>query len=652
MMGMPRSLRKAAFAYVLAMGLATPVAGAVPVIAPGSAYKQANLVSDVAGVALLQDSPLVNPWGVSLTATSPFWVANNGSSTARIYREDPASDAVILNPTLAGITIPGGLPTGTVANSTADFVITSGSASAPARFLFASITGNISGWEPTVPAAGSTTAVVAASQPGHMYTGLTLANNGAGNFLYAADFANGAIDVFNGAFALQPTVAFPFVDPTIPTTPGNTFHPYSVQNIGGSLYVTYAKVGPGGTPEFGVGNGFVRRFNANGVRDLTFGINNGPLDTPWGITVASPGFGIFGNALIIGNRTPAGTSPSLHAFNATTGAFLGTLQDESGVGIQIDFPGALTPGNGAAAGDTNALYFSAGVGSQQHGLFGVLRPSTATATSLIQFSATDYAANETSGTVSITVTRQGDTSGASTVNYAALIESQPGRASASDFALAPGTLTFAPGETSRTFSVAITNDTIVEGNETLQLVLSNPTGASLGSPNTATLTISDNGTGTSNVAIVVTGPGSVSPGATFAFTLTVTNAGPDTATGVTTTDTLPAGVTFISSTASQGTCGGAVVVTCVLGTLASGATATVTLTVQAPAAPTTVSNTASVQATQADPAPANNTSTATVAVGLAAGGVRQVPTLSQWSLLLLAALLASMGMLKVRPPRE
>src|SRR6185436_18609808 len=159
------------------------------------------------------------------------------------------------------------LPTGTVANPVAtEFVLPGACASAPcgANFLFASETGNIVGWDPNAPAAGSTTGVIAASHPGHVYTGLALANNGTGNFLYAADFANGAIDVHNNAFALQPTASFPFADPTIPTVAGNTYHAYNIQNIGGSLYVTYAKVGTGGLPESGVGNGFVRRFNANG----------------------------------------------------------------------------------------------------------------------------------------------------------------------------------------------------------------------------------------------------------------------------------------------------------------------------------------------------------------------------------------------------
>ncbi len=139
----------------------------IPVIAPGSAYRLTHLVSDSPGVAPVLDPLLVNPWGISMTASSPFWVANNGTSTSMLYRGDVGGAPLAKNPGLAGITIPGGLPTGTVANpSTTDFVVTSGTASGRANFLFASITGNITGWNPNVPAAGSTAAQIAASHPG------------------------------------------------------------------------------------------------------------------------------------------------------------------------------------------------------------------------------------------------------------------------------------------------------------------------------------------------------------------------------------------------------------------------------------------------------------------------------------------------------
>src|SRR5437763_697908 len=370
---------------------------AIPSPTPGTVYRQTNLISDIPGLAPVLDLLLVNPWGVTATSSSPFWVANNGTSTTQLIRGDVGGAPVVLNPNPQTITIPGGLPTGTVANPVStEFVLPGACASAPcgANFLFASITGNITGWDPNAPVAGSTTAVIAASQPGHVYTGLAYANNGSGNFIYAADFANGTIDVFNSSFALQPTASFPFADPTIPTTPAsNTFHPFNIQEIGGSLYVTYAKVDPmTGKDEEGVGNGFVRRFNTNGVRDPTFGINNGPLNSPWGITLAPASFGIFGGALLVGNFGEG--NPSIHAFNPTTGAFLGTLQNEAGDGIEIDELWALRFGNGGAGGDVNTLYFTSGLGEEEHGLFGKLNPTTAQATSPIQFATDDFTIGE------------------------------------------------------------------------------------------------------------------------------------------------------------------------------------------------------------------------------------------------------------------
>lgn len=387
------------------------------------------------------------------------------------------------------VTIPGGLPTGTVFNGANDFNVTPPmGVPAPARFMFASETGNITAWQTAL----GTTAQIVASQPGHDYTGLAIANNGSGNFLYAADFANGTIDVFNSSFALQPAASFPFVDPTIPTTSGNTYHPFNVQNIGGSIYVMYAKVGTDGDAEPGVGNGFVRRFNTNGVLDLTFGINNGPLNAPWGCAVAPGNFGLFSGDLLIGNFGEG--NPSIHAFSVTTGAFLDTIQDESGNGIEIDELWALTVGNGGNGGDPNTVYFSAGPAEEEHGLFGSIKQTTESATSLIQFSTDTYAIGEGTGKIQITVTRSGDASGAATVNYNTFDESQVGHASQkSDYEIALGKVSFAPGETSKTFDVLIVDDKFIEGDEIINLALSNATGAGvgLGTPHEAEITIAD-----------------------------------------------------------------------------------------------------------------------------------------------------------------
>lgn len=474
-------------------GQVTPLAVATPT--PGTRYRQTNLVSDVPGFALIQDPLIVNPWGVSMTSSSPFWLANNGTSTSSLYRGDVGSTVFFKQPGMPNITIPETPPsiTGTVSNSggTTDFVVSSGSASAKANFLFASLSGKIYGWSPNVPAAGSTVATQAASQPGHVYTGLTMANNGTANFLYAADFANGTIDVFNSTFALQPAATFPFADPTIPTTPGNTYHPFNIQNIGGLLYVAYAKVGPDGRDAEGVGNGFVRRFNANGVRDLTFGINNGPLNSPWGMVLAPSSFGLFGGAFLVGNFGEG--NPSIHAFNPTTGAFLGTLVNEAGDGIDIDELWALTFGNGGSGGDPNTLYFSAGTGEEEHGLFGSIKPITTFSPALVQLSATDYIIGEGNGSIQITITRSGDVSGAATVNYSTFDENQTGHANQkTDYEIAVGTVRFNPGETGKTFNLLLVDDKFVEGDETVEIELSNPTGAGLGSPHGAEVTITDN----------------------------------------------------------------------------------------------------------------------------------------------------------------
>ncbi|MBV8516168.1 MAG: TIGR03118 family protein, partial [Acidobacteria bacterium] len=416
------------------------------------------------------------------------------------------------------------------------------------------------------------------------------------------------------------------------------YAPFNIQNLGGSLYVTYAKVGMDGEEENGPGNGYVRKFNTDGVRDLTFAINNGALDAPWGVAVAPASFGIFSGDLIVGNFSDAG---QLHAYNATTGAFIGTLQDPSGAPIEIDQLWALQFGNGGNGGDVNALYFTAGIADETHGLFGVLRATAAQPASLIRFVADNFAAAETQGSVNITVIREGDTSGSATVNYAAVTGSGPGFADASDFTLAPNTLTFAPGETFKTFSVGITNDTLTEGDETLQLVLSNPTGAQLAAPSQATLTIVDNGTGVANLSITKSAVTSVQPGTSFSYTITVANSGPDAATNVVVTDNLPPQVTYDSATASQGTCSGTTTVVCSLGTLNSGASATITIIVDAPPSSATVSNTATVTSDQSDPNTTNNAASAVVQVAA------PVPTLSETMLMLVALLLAAIGALRL-----
>jgi uncharacterized protein (TIGR03118 family) len=458
----------------------------VPPIAPGSAYRLTTLLSDIPGLAPVQDPSLVNPWGLTVRGTSPFWVANDVTSTTQLIKGDVSSAPVVLNGNPQTVSIPGGLPTGVVGNSTSDFQITppGGGTLAASNFIFDSITGNITAWN----GAQGNTAKNVVAMPGHVWTGLAIGSNGGGNRLYAADFANNHIDVFNGTFTAT-TVTGGFVDATIPAG----FAPFNIQTLGGAIYVTYAKVGPDGRDQEGIGNGFVRKFNTDGVRDLSFAVNNGALNSPWGLVIAPASFGIFSNALLVGNFGDG--NPSIHAYNPSTGAFLGTLQDESGNGIVIDELWALQFGNGASGGDLNTLYFTAGTSEEEHGLFGKLNPTTATATSLIQFGSTNFFTDEAGGHLDVTVIRQGNTSNTASINFNTFDQSETGRANQkSDYEIALGKLTFNPGETLKTFRILIVDDNLVEGDEVINLALSNPsgTGLGLGSPNTATVTILEN----------------------------------------------------------------------------------------------------------------------------------------------------------------
>jgi len=212
--------------------------------------------------------------------------------------------------------------------------------------------------------------VIAASQPGHVYTGLALANNGVGNFLYAADFFNGTIDVYNSTFALQAPAAFPFADATIPTTMGNTYHPFNIQNIGGSLFVTYAKQDAARHDDVaGDGLGFVEIFTPTG-RHIAHLQHGSWFNAPWGVVWTTRDFGEFSNAILVGNFG----SGWVAAFNGFTYKFMGFLKNPVDSILTIDGLWSLTFGNDANAGHANTLFFTAGINGEQDGLFGTITP--------------------------------------------------------------------------------------------------------------------------------------------------------------------------------------------------------------------------------------------------------------------------------------
>lgn len=344
--------------------LAVPVMAFVLMAAsPASAqfYRQVNLVSDLPGTATLTDPLLVNPWGMAFSATGPIWVANAVSKTATVYAVDGTTGAI--NKAPLNVVVPNS-PTGMVFNGSPAFIVSAGGATAPATFLIAGLTGAVVGWNPNVPPppAGQTSLLTIPGATGApapvAYTGMASANRGPEPFLYAANNLAGRIDVFDKNF-VQVGLSGTFQDPNLPA--GSK--PFNVVNIGGQLVVTYS--GPVGA---------VNIFDTNGNLLRRFATGGGLLN-PWGVVVAPSDFGKFSDALLIGNFNtgdPAFGKGAINAFDPVTGEFLGALKDTNGTTISVDGLWSLAAGNGQNGGKTNALYFTAGIVREMHGLLGSL----------------------------------------------------------------------------------------------------------------------------------------------------------------------------------------------------------------------------------------------------------------------------------------
>ena len=320
-------------------------------------YVQTNLVSDIPGIATITDPNLKNPWGISHTATSPFWVSDQGGNVATLYAVTGSTN-VTLNPLVVSIPQTGSGPqgpTGQVANTNATtFLVNQGPA---ARFIFANLNGTISAWNGV-----GTTAIVQATTPNTVYTGLAI--NQAQTQLYAAS-ATG-INVFNSSFSPVSLGAGAFATPA--AIGGLGLVPFNVQDINGSVYVTYAPLGRPAQVNATPGLGAVAIFKENGDLDRT--IVGGPLASPWGVALAPSGFGEFSNDLLVGNFSFAASQ--INAFDPVTGMFEGT--------IPLSLPAGITPGGlwglgfgtGGNNGSPNTLYFTDGINGEINGLFGAI----------------------------------------------------------------------------------------------------------------------------------------------------------------------------------------------------------------------------------------------------------------------------------------
>jgi uncharacterized protein (TIGR03118 family) len=381
MMTFVKRVRSAAFVVLLAgsslglTGLAASASASSPIAS--RAYQQTNLVSDIPGLALHTDPNLRNSWGTSTGPGLPIWVSDNATGAATLYdgqgnpQPGPGNRQLVVSipaPPSAG---PGavGAPDGTVFNPTPDgFVVSKNSASAPARFLFATEDGTIAGWNPAVDpthaviAVDRSTVTDQAGDHGAVYKGLALVSTPAGKFLYATNFRFGTVEVFDTNFHLVNS----FTDPTVPAG----FAPFGIHNIGGNLYVTFAKQNAAKfDDDAGPGRGFVDVFAPDGTL-LQRLASRHRLDSPWGVTLAPSTFGAFGGDILVGNFGDG----RINAFNPATGQFLGQLRTHGGP-ITISGLWGLRFPAGSLNVTPNALYFTAGLNHEADGLLGDIVPA-------------------------------------------------------------------------------------------------------------------------------------------------------------------------------------------------------------------------------------------------------------------------------------
>jgi uncharacterized protein (TIGR03118 family) len=348
---------KLRFALLLASAAAVVgvvTAGLVSAAPGGAGYETVLLVSNHPGVAVTYDPDLVNAWGISHGPGTPLWVSDNGTNKTTLYDRHNGTKI----PLTVRITH-GGAPTGQVwvprgrdSDSDTDFAIHEKGLSGPSVFLFATEAGTIEGWNPNVDLNRAIVAVDRSAQ-GAVFKGIAIVENR--ERIFAADFANNRVEVFNQRFKQVAS----FTDPSLPPR----FAPFNVAHLNGKLYVAFARREIGGTDEVDhPGFGYVDVFSNTGQL-MQHLISNGPLNAPWGMTMAPKNFGQFSGALLVGNFGDG----KIHAFDPNTGALLGTLSHPGGKPIRIDGLWGIQTGPDAR------VTFAAGPNDESDGLVGQIR---------------------------------------------------------------------------------------------------------------------------------------------------------------------------------------------------------------------------------------------------------------------------------------
>jgi uncharacterized protein (TIGR03118 family) len=340
---MPR--RALALAASIGLLFAVALPAAARNINADNSYTVHDLFTNVS------DPSLVNGWGISHSGTSPWWVSNEGTNTSTLYNI-PLGTKLGLT-----VTVEGG-PTGQVNNGSSDFKVDAGTGLVASRFIFATEEGQIRGWNGV-----GTTAIQGVDTPDAIYLGLAIGTFNNANYLYAANFHTGHVDVFNGTWGAG-NLPGNFTDPNLPAD----YAPFGIQAIGNEIYVAYAKQAPGAEEEVhGEGFGFVDAFGMDGTFHARVA-SAGDLNSPWGMAMAPADFGRFSGDLLVGNFGDG----RINAFHATADGWEphGVVKATDHRPITIDGLWGLGFGNDAAAGPKTTLFFAAGPNDETEGRFG------------------------------------------------------------------------------------------------------------------------------------------------------------------------------------------------------------------------------------------------------------------------------------------